>query len=194
MQRAMPQSVNARWPAYWTMFAVAGMAVGLGACTTPGAGPQTQRGDPQSIQAEKLAREGNHKEAAAAFETLATQATTAEVRDRLLLRAAQQHLQTGDNDQATALLTRLSPQLPTQDRVARAQIAAELALRAQRPDKALAELNLIPQPLPPDAVTEILGLRARALFGLNRPAAGVMAALDRDKTLKTQAEQRANSG
>lgn len=190
----MPQSVNARWPVHWMMFAVAGlgMTVGLGACTTPGAGPQTQRGDPQSIQAEKLAREGNHKAAAAAFETLATQATTAEVRDRLLLRAAQQHLQTGDNDQASALLTRLSPQLPTQDRVARAQIAAELALRAQRPDKALAELNLIPQPLPPDAVTEILGLRARALFGLNRPAAGVMAALDRDKTLKTQAEQRAN--
>jgi outer membrane PBP1 activator LpoA protein len=166
-------------------------ALSIVACTTPGTAPVTPRTDGQTAQAERLARDGKHQEAAKVYESLAGQ-SPAELRDRLLLRAAQQYLEADATDQATALLSQINARLPTQDFVLRAQIAAELALRAQRPDKALAELNQIPQPLPQEAIADILGLRARALFGLNRPAAGVMTALDREKALTTQQGQRAN--
>lgn len=165
-------------------------AIHVVACTTPGT-PIAQRTDNRTAQAQRLAREGKHQEAAEAYESLAA-GSPGELRDRLLLRAARQYLQADANDRAAVLLGQVNIRLPTQDFVLRAQIAAELALRAQRPDKALAELNQIPQPWPQESMTDILGLRARALFGLNRPAAAVMTALDREKMLTTQQGQRAN--
>src|SRR5437868_9259368 len=90
------------------------------------------------------------------------------------------------------MLTQLSPSLPSQDFALRAQIAAELALRAQNPNKALTELDRIPQPLPRENAADILGLRARAQFALNRPAAGVTTALERERLLTSQQEIRAN--
>jgi len=164
----------------------------LAACQTQGpSGPLGPGTEGQTSQANKLAREGKHQEAAKIYETLAAQ-SPGELRDRLLLKAAQQYLQADATDQAAALLTQVNARLPTQDVPLRQQVAAELALRAQRPDKALTELGLIPQPYPQESLADILGLRARALFGLNRPAAGVMAALDRDKALNSPQEQRAN--
>ena len=163
----------------------------LAACTTPGTVPSTPRVDGQAPQADRLAREGKHQEAAQAYEAIAAQSPV-ELRDRLLLKAAQQYLQADAPEPATTLLSRVSARLPAQDFVLRQQIAAELALRAQRPDKALAELSQIPQPLPQESIADILGLRARALFGLNRPAAGVMVALDRERALDSPQGQRAN--
>ncbi|MET0497365.1 MAG: penicillin-binding protein activator [Steroidobacteraceae bacterium] len=164
----------------------------LAACSTPGTAPSTTpRTEGQTSQADRLAREGKHQEAAKIYEALAAQ-SPGELRDRLLLRAARQYLQGDATERASVLLTQISARLPAQDFVLRQQIAAELALRAQRPDKALTELNLIPQPLPQESLADILGLRARALFGLNRPAAGVIAALDREKALDNPEAQRAN--
>jgi len=164
----------------------------LAACQTQGpSGPTTPGTDGQTAQANRLAREGKHQEAAKIYEALAAQ-SPGELRDRLLLKAAQQYLRADATDQAAALLTQVSARLPTQDVPLRQLIAAELALRAQRPDKALSELGQIPQPYPQESLADILGLRARALFGLNRPAAGVMAALDREKALNSPQEQRAN--
>jgi outer membrane PBP1 activator LpoA protein len=177
----------------------AGMVL-LTACSTtpvpPGSRPATQPQSPatadrQTSQAERLARAGDHRGAAQAYEALAARAS-AEQRDRMLLQAARQYLQAGDADKAASTLTQVSAMLPSQDAAARAAVAAELALRAQRADKALAELDEIQQPLPPESVAEVLGLRARALFALERPAAGIIAALDRERALSTPAEQRAN--
>jgi len=163
----------------------------LGACATvdtPTERPTTNR---QYEQAERLSREGKFVDAAKTFEQLALQ-SPGELRDRILLRAAKEYLRADDSDAATAALKQVSAKLPTRDFTTRAMISADLALRAQRPERALTELNQIPQPLPQESLSDILALRSRALFALNRPAAGVMTALDRERTLGSQQEQRAN--
>lgn len=167
------------------------MAVLLAACSTPMTQPRGTGSDRQVNQAEKLAREGDHRGAAQVYETLAAQ-STADLRDRFLLRAAREYVRADQPEPAAALLKQVSQTLPSADYSLRAQVAAELDLQAQRPDRALAELDRIPQPLPREAVPDILALRARALFALNRPAAGVSTALDRERTLSTQEDIRAN--
>lgn len=154
-------------------------------------GPASPGNDRQLLQAEKLARDGNYAAAAQAYETLSGQYPQ-ELRDRLLLRAAREYVRAGNVDKANTLLTRVGGTLPTQDFVLRAQTAAEIALRTQRPDRTLAELDRIPQPLPRDAVADILALRARAQFALKRPAQGVATALEREKTLTSEPDRRAN--
>jgi len=152
----------------------------------------TSGDDRQLQQAEKFSREGKYEAAAQAYEAAATLSSQKELRDRLLLRAAREYARGGITDKATTLLARVSQSLPTQDFVIRAQVAADLALRAQRPDRALAELDRIPQPLPRDATADILALRARAQFALKRPAAGIATALERERAMNNQQEVRAN--
>ena len=184
---------------YWVAHWFAGITL-LTACSTA-PGPQPQRPPPPVVaerpsaggggQAERLAREGDHRGAAQAYESAAARAS-GEQRDRALLNAAREHLLAGADDKATGTIAQVSGTLSGQDLIARAEVAAELALRGQRADKALAELNQIQQPLPADAAADVLALRARALFALDRPAAAVLAALDREQSLRTPAEQRAN--
>jgi outer membrane PBP1 activator LpoA protein len=86
----------------------------------------------------------------------------------------------------------VSTTLPSADFALRAAVAAEINLQQQHPEKALAELDRIPQPLPREDASELLALRARALFALNRPAAGITTALERERSLNGQDEVRAN--
>jgi len=168
------------------------IAIAIGACTAPGGGPAERPGTNREFElAERLSREGNAPEAARMFEQAALQAP-GELRDRMLLRAAKEYLRANDTERASGTLKQVSATLPTRDFAARAVVAADLSLRAGRADRALAELNQIPQPLPQESLSDILAVRSKALFALNRPAAGVMTALDRERTLATQQEQRAN--
>ncbi len=162
----------------------------MASCTTPPSQP-VPGVDRQLAQAEKLARDGKYQEAAQAYETLAAQSPK-ELRDRLLLRAAREYLLSGDSDKVTATLAKVSPALPAQDFAMRAQIAAELALQSNNPARALTELDRIPQPLPRENAPDILALRARAQFALNRPAAGVTTALERERMLSNPQEIRGN--
>jgi uncharacterized protein len=168
------------------------LVLAANACTTTDT-PGTQRPatNRQYEQAEKLSREGKPLEAAKQFEQIAQQ-SSGELRDRILLRAAREYLRADDEDAAAATLKQVSAQLPSRDFASRILVSADLSLRAQRPDRALAELNQIPQPLPQEYLSDILALRSRALFALNRPAAGVMTALDRERTLTSQQDQRGN--
>jgi len=165
--------------------------LGIASCATPPTQPQGPGVDRQLEQAEKLSREGKYQESARAYEALAAQSPK-DLHDRLLLRAAREYVNAGAADKASAKLSQLSPTLPTQDFALRAQVVAELALRAQNPTKALAELDRIPQPLPRDDAADILGIRARAQFALNRPAAAVATALERERMLTGQQDIRAN--
>jgi outer membrane PBP1 activator LpoA protein len=167
------------------------VALVLAACTLPVTQPQRDTSERQLGQAEKLARDGDHRGAAQAYETLAAQAS-GELHDRLLLRAAREYARADQTDQASALLARVSTSLPSADVALRAQVAAEVALRTQRPDQALAELDRIPQPLPREDVPDILALRAGAQFALNRPAAGVTTALERERLLSNPDDVREN--
>jgi outer membrane PBP1 activator LpoA protein len=174
----------------WMWGACASLLIAACTTTTP-SGPQRPATNRQYEQAERLSREGNAIEAARLFEQVALQ-SPGELRDRVLLRAAKEYLRADNSEQATAILKQVNTQLPARDVVDRALVSAELQLSAGRADRALAELNQIPQPLPQESLPEILSVRSRALFALNRPAAGVMAALDRERTLTTQQDQRAN--
>lgn len=167
------------------------MVLGIASCTVPPTQPQAPGVDRQLAQAEKLSHDGKFQESAQAYAALAAQSPK-ELRDRLLLRAAREYLNAGAVDKASTTLSQVSPSLPSQDFAQRALITAELALRAQNPNKALTELDRIPQPLPRESMADILALRARAQFALNRPSAGVTAALERERMLTTQQEIRAN--
>jgi outer membrane PBP1 activator LpoA protein len=167
------------------------MAFVMAACTMLPSQPTGGGSDRQLGQAETLSRNGDHRGAARAYESLAAQ-SSADVRDRLLLSAAREYIRADDSAQATAMLNQVSPSLPSADLALRSQVSAELALRGGRADKALSELDRIPQPIPREDTSDILALRARALFALNRPAAAVSVALEREHSLTTPEEVRAN--
>ncbi len=181
-----PRSISTR---FWLPALIA--CLFLSGCPTT---PVTQEGASASAQmarAERLAREGKSAQAAELYERLAAGAPN-ELRNRLLLRAAREHVRAHDIERASALLKQVDRTLPTADFTLRAQVAAEIALLSNRPSAALEELDRIPQPLPRDELADILALRARALFALNRPAGGITTALDREAALRTQQEIREN--
>ncbi|MDY6949010.1 MAG: penicillin-binding protein activator, partial [Pseudomonadota bacterium] len=153
---------------------------------TPGASADRQVG-----QAEVLSRKGDYDGAAKAYEALAAQ-SPGELRDRFLLRAARENVRAGDTARATALLSQVSTSLPRADFGLRSLVAAELALRGGRADKALTELDRISQPVPSELTSDVLEVRARSLFALNRPAAAVTTALERERMLNNQEDVRAN--
>jgi hypothetical protein len=163
----------------------------VASCSTPPVQEGPSGTDRRMQQAEKLARDGNHAAAAQTYEALASEYPQ-ELRDRLKLRAAREYVRAGSVERANSILAQVSGTLPTQDFALRAQTAAEIALRTQRPDKALTELDRIPQPLARDAVPDVLALRARAQFALKRPAAAVATALEREKVLTSEQDRRAN--
>jgi hypothetical protein len=165
--------------------------VGLAGCETQPAQRERPAANRQLAQAEQLAREGDHAGAAQAYEALAAQ-SQADLRDRLLLRAARERARAGQMEAASNLLSRVSATLPSGDYALRAQVAAELALANDQPEKALAELERIPQPLSREDAPDVLALRARAQFAMNRPAAGVSTALERERTLSSADAVRDN--
>lgn len=165
--------------------------LGIASCTTPTSQPTPPGAERQLAQAEQLARDGKYTEAAQLYETMAA-AAQKEMRDRLLLRAAKEYLLAGDAEKVKATLAKVSPSLPTQDAADRSLIAAELALQSRNPAKALEELQKIAQPLPRESAPKVLALRARAQFALNRPAAGITTALERERLLTNPQDIRAN--
>ena len=178
----------------WLKLAAAALLAALlaSACTVPVTQPGREPTDRKLVtQAEKLARDGDHQGAAQAYEQAAAQAP-GELRDRFLLRAAREYVRANQVDRASALLKQVSTTLPSSDFALRAAVAAEIDLQQQKPERALAELDRIPQPLPREDVSDLLALRARAQFALNRPAAGVTTALERERGLSGQDEVRAN--
>jgi len=178
----------------WLKLAGAALLAALfvSACQVPVTQPGREPTDRKLVtQAEKLSRDGDHRGAAQTFEQAATQAP-GELRDRFLLRAAREYVRADQVDQASALLKQVSTSLPSADFALRAAVAAEIDLQQQKPERALAELDRIPQPWPREDVFDLLALRARAQFAMNRPAAGVTTALERERGLDNQDEVRAN--
>lgn len=173
------------WPLLGLLFVL------VAACETQPTQSERPSANRQLAQAERLAQDGDHAGAAQAYEALAAQ-SPGDLRDRLLLRAARERVRAGQVDEANRVLSQVSASLPGADFTVRAQVVAEIALLGNRPEKALAELDRVPQPLPRDAAADVLALRARALFAMNRPAAGVTTALERERTLASPDAIRAN--
>jgi outer membrane PBP1 activator LpoA protein len=169
------------------------LAIAVTACSLPPAVKETPgaAADRQVSQAEALSRKGDFQGAARTYEALAAQ-SPGELRDRFLLRAAREYVRADDVARATTLLNQISTSLPRADFGLRSLVSAELNLRAGRADKALTDLDRIPQPVPSDLLSDVLEVRARSLFALNRPAAGVSTALERERLLSTEEAIRAN--
>ena len=168
------------------------LAIAVTACSVPVVEETpSAAADRQVGQAEALSRKGDFRGAGKAYEALAAQ-SPGELRDRFLLRAARDYVRADDTAQATTLLSQVSTSLPRADFGLRALVSAELALRAGRGDKALTELERIQQPIPNELSSDVLDVRARSLFALNRPVAAVTAALERERSLTSQDDVRAN--
>lgn len=168
------------------------LAILVTACSVPTV-PETPGviADRQVNQAEALSRKGDYRGAAKSYEALAAQ-SPGDLRDRFVLRAAREYVRADDTAQATTLLNQVTASLPRADFGLRSLVSAELSLRAGRGDKALAELDRIPQPVPSELSSDVLEVRARALFAMNRPAAAVSTALERERGLTNKEDIRAN--
>jgi uncharacterized protein len=177
------------------VFALAGMIALLATgCETPTGKPAgAPSADREMDRAERLAHSGQHANAAQAYQDVAALTTATEFRNRAHLRSADEWALAGEWDKAGQQFSQITGELPANEVPLRARVAATLALHAQRPDRALTELDRVQAPLPADMAPDLLALRARAQFALNQPAQGIATAFNREHYLNGSAEQRANS-
>lgn len=145
----------------------------------------------QLSEAEQLSAGGDHTQASQRYEALAAQNGGA-LRDRLLLKAASEALLASELPRAQQLLDASSRTLGAHDAALRNSIAAGIALKRNQPEVALMHLDQIPLPLPSDYASDILLIRAQALFALGRSVPAVNTALEREAILKTAAQLRDN--
>lgn len=149
------------------------------------------RADRQFADAEKLSREKQYAAAARIYESAASN-QSGELKNRVLLRAAREWLRASDVNRAQALLQTIGDQLPPSDLIARQLLASQIALQTRQPQRALAELDRIPAPLPREYAADILEARSQALFAYGRPVGAVMTALDREQMLSDANEIERN--
>lgn len=154
----------------------------LNACASTSSQPELTNSGKQIAQAEKLSREQQYIAAARLYED-AAQHSSADMRNRLLLRAAREWLRADDLTHGENLLRQVDDNIPASDYTLRSLIAARAALLGRHPDRAIAELDRIPQPLPREEAPAALELRTQALFAYGRPAGAVITALDREQLL-----------
>ncbi len=141
----------------------------------------------QLSQAERMTRERQFANAAHLYEDLAQRAAPG-ARSSLLLRAARSWLRADDLSRGENLLKEVGAELPASDSALRSLALAEAALLNRRPERALIELDRIPQPYPRELAPDVLELRARAQFAYGRPTGGVSTALDRERLLSDSAD------
>ncbi len=142
-------------------------------------------------EAEQLAAQGRFGDAATRYESLAAQAGNTD-RDRFILKAARNAQLAGDHAKAQRLLELTGKKLNARDSALHAIVSADLLLRAEQPDRAIAQLDQIPLPLPEEFSAEVLAVRTQALFVAGRIVLAVNTAVERERTLKTESELTQN--
>jgi uncharacterized protein len=157
------------------------IALTLAGCgVAPSRAPVSATPEQQAAEADRAARDGRHADASAAWEA-AARGSPGDLRDRFLLRAADEALNAGDATRAGTLLAEVGGALPTTDFTLRATVAARLALANNHPDRALTELERIPRPVARDDAPLILALTAQAQFALGRATDGVNTLIERER-------------
>jgi uncharacterized protein len=137
-----------------------------------------------ATEAEQLAAQGRFNEAAARFESLAAQASSAD-RDHFILKAARNAQLSGNAAKAQGLLDLTSKTLKPPDHALRAVISAVLALDMSQPERSIDLLDQIPLPLPEELAAETLSVRIDALFAAGRTVVAVNTAIEREQALKS---------
>lgn len=171
---------------YRALILAAACVASLVACET-GRAPVSPNSQSLRSQADRLVRDRQFANAAHIYEDLAQHAAP-ESRGPLLLRAARSWLKAEDLPRGENLLRQVGDQVPASDSTLLSLTAAEAALLERRPERALVQIDRIPQPYPRDLAPDVLEVRARAQFAYGRPTGGVTTALDRERLLSDAAE------
>ena len=154
------------------------LALALLAGCPGGVRPPSERA-PDAQAADKLARAGRNADAAAMFEQLAMQSLPPQQAE-FRLRAAELWFAAGERARAQRILDELRGLTPDQLR-ARGLLAAEIAIAANLPDRALQLLRELPPSGTPADSARVLALQARAQFVRGDAASGVRALLAREQ-------------
>jgi len=188
MLHVSPQSGQARRTSRWTGWIVSSMI--LCACISPTA--HAQQNPPTLAQADALARDGRHLEAAGRYEQLARRgfmnwdAATA-------LLAAREYVIGGDVKDAQRLLDKARNRVRSDDeRALLAEVAVRIALTGGDAAGALAILRALPQPWPTASAPELLALRGHAEIATGDALGGVRTFETRAALLPSPAARTAN--
>jgi len=167
------------------------LAIWLAACTTM---PPADTGDESKAPvntAKSLSRQGRHEAAADLYQQMAQQAAPV-LRQRYLILTARERLLADTPEVAQTILDRLGQPIDESNLQLWAQVAAEVAIAVGDPARALADLDRAPVPETAADATQVLLIRARALFRLRQPVAATNALLEREVWLDSQTAIAAN--
>jgi uncharacterized protein len=161
-------------------------AATLYACAGPEAvRPSTERA-PSVERAERLARGGDHAGSARQWEQVAA-VSQGEAQANALAQAAREWLRAPSVADATRVEAALAAAPGVDPRSAagttRALVAAEVALAAGQPDRALASLRPVGDPPPAGSEADVLALRGRAYLAAGRALDGVRTLTARERAL-----------
>jgi outer membrane PBP1 activator LpoA protein len=141
-------------------------------------------------QADRLARDAKHAEAAAAFGDLAKSETPR--REYFELRSAEEWAAAGNIPAAKAALAAAAPDVRARLPTLRAFAGAEIAIAENDGAAAVRELDQIGVPAQPDEAQRYWALRGRGAFIAARPAEGVRAFVERERWLQGAEALRAS--
>ena len=188
MLHVSPRSGQARRTGRWAGWIASSMI--LCACIAPIA--HAQQTAPTLAQADALARDGKHLEAAGRYEQLARRgfmnwdAATA-------LLAAREYVIGGDVKDAQRLLDKARSRVKSDDeRALLAEVAARIALARGDAALALGILRTLPQPWPTESAPELLALRGHAEFATGDALGGVRTFEERAALLASPAARAGN--
>lgn len=151
-----------------------------------------QSGLPSDPQAESLSAAGRHLEAAGRYEDLARRGLLSWDAG-LALRAANEYLAAGETGEADRMLDKARPRVRSSDeRVWLAALDARMALDRGNAGRAVALLDALPRPWPPEAAPHLLELRLRAQVSDGQALAGVRSWQERSALLSDPQQRAAN--
>ena len=147
----------------------------------------------QSLETRALdaAAAGDTRLAAQLYEQLADQ-SSGPVRVDFLLAAARQHLATNELEAAAQRLELARGQTTAAQTMELALLQADLALRRDQPELALARLRQLPQPPPATVRPDALGLQGQAQLALGHLVEGVATLVEREAWLARPEDVLAN--
>ncbi|MDH4166980.1 MAG: penicillin-binding protein activator [Gammaproteobacteria bacterium] len=188
MLHVSPQGGQARRTSRWAGWIASSMI--LCACAAPLA--HAQQTAPTLAQAEALARDGQHLEAASRYERLARRgfmnwdAATA-------LLAAREYVVGGAVKDAQRLVARVRSRVRSDDeRALLAEVEARVALAGGDAARALSILRTLAQPWPAESAPELLALRGQAEIATGDALGGVRTFEERAALLASPAARAEN--
>lgn len=141
-------------------------------------------------QAQHLAADGKHADAARAYAQLAAQ--TPSESDNYQLLAAEQWVLAGDPVSAQRAYAAVSPEARTKLPTSRALVAAEIALAQNDGARAIRELDSIPVPTQPNLAQNYWWIRGRSAFVVGHAVEGTRAFVERERYLSDPAALKAS--